>query len=171
MSRVLLITVVICTFAAAAAAQMPRKPGPEHARIGYFAGQWKVEGESEGMKYSGTVKCDWFAGGFHLVCLGDGSGAFGPLKSQVVMSHDRGAKAYILQSISNVGNTLNAKGSVADKVWTWDTELVGEKGPFKARMTMTEQSPSAYEYKMEGFLGEWIVIESGRATKVTGLVR
>jgi hypothetical protein len=168
MKTVVIVTLGICTLAATTFAQMPRRqPGPEQERLAYFAGQWKHEGESEGFKYARTETCEWFDGRFHLVCRAEGTGDFGPLKDQSVFTYDRGAKAYTFQIISSLGNTLFARGTIAGSVWTWNSELVGENGPFPARMTVTEQSPTAYTLKLEGLLdGAWIVLEESRATKV-----
>ncbi len=168
MKRIVLLTVGICTLACSAFAQPPaRRPGPEHARMSYFAGQWQFAGESDGLKYTVAQGCEWFAGGFHLVCRGEGKGELGSLINQAVFAYDPGARSYTIYSINSFGNALFGKGAVADKIWTWDTELNGVKGPFKARLTMTEQSPTAYTYKMEGLVGgSWTVLEEGHANKV-----
>jgi hypothetical protein len=168
MKSIVVMTLGVCTLAATAHSQMPRRqPGPEHARIGYFAGAWKFEGESEGLKFTIDESCEWFEGGFHLVCRGEGGGDFGRLKGQAVFAYDRGARSYTLHTMNNLGNGISAKGSISDdKVWTWDTELAGAAGPFKARLTMIEESPAAYTTKLEGLLGgAWVVLEEGRATK------
>jgi Protein of unknown function (DUF1579) len=161
------MTLVVCTLSVAAVAQGPVKPGPEHARIGYFAGEWKFEGESEGLKFTLTQSCEWFEGGFHLVCRGGGTSDLGPVKDHMVFGYDRGAKSYTLHSINSLGNAISAKGSLRDKVWTWDTELAGAQGPLQARLTLTEQSATAYTIKLEGLMGtQWMVLEAGRATKL-----
>lgn len=168
MKSVVIIALGVCTLAATAYGQMPRRqPGPEHARMAYFVGQWKFEGESEGLKFTINQTCEWFEGGFHLVCRGEGGGDLGPLKDQAVFAYDRGGKSYTLYTMNNLGNGMLAKGSIADRVWNWDTELVGAAGPFKARLTIIEQSPTAYTIMLEGLLGgAWVVLEQGRATKV-----
>lgn len=59
----------------AATAQQP-KPGPEVQRLGYYLDSWRGEGETKGGpfgpagKLSSTATCEWFAGGFQLVCRG-----------------------------------------------------------------------------------------------------
>jgi hypothetical protein len=168
MKSLVVITLGICTLAGTAYGQMPRRqPGPEHARMAYFVGQWKFDGDSEGLKYTRHETCEMFVGGFHLVCRAEGSGALGPMKDQSVMTYDRAGKSYSLHAINAFGNSLYASGSVSDSVWTWNTELVGERGAFKARLIMTEQSPTTYTFKLEGRLGDdWIVLEEGRASKV-----
>ena len=41
-----IISIAGAQVVAAQAAQAP-KPGPEHARLGYFVGKWKTEGEAK----------------------------------------------------------------------------------------------------------------------------
>src|SRR5262245_33294027 len=74
--------------AAGAPAPPAPKPGTEQKRIGYFAGHWNFQGEAKpspmgpGGKISATETCDWFAGGFQLVCRSKGTGPMGAVTSQ-----------------------------------------------------------------------------------------
>lgn len=161
------IALGICTFAAAAAAQpAARRPGPEQARLGYFAGQWTFEGTADGLTFTGNQTCEWFAGGFQLVCRAEATSDVGPLKNQAVFSYDPTSKSYRLHLFNNSGSEFYGRGTVGDGVWTWEAEAAGAMGPFKARATMTEQSATAYTIRFDGFLdGAWTMLEEGRATK------
>jgi len=151
-----------------------RKPGAEEARIGYFAGQWKFEGEVKpspmgpGGKMSGTETCTWFDGGFHLVCRSQGTGPMGAATGQSIMGYDPSEKTYTYYAINSLGIGFFVRGTVADKVWTWNSESKMEGKVMKARVTVTEQSPTAYTFKMEGSVdgGPWSVIEEAKITKV-----
>ena len=50
------------------------QPGPEHGRLGYLIGTWKIEGEQKaspsdpGGKITGTTACEWYDGRFY-VCV------------------------------------------------------------------------------------------------------
>ena len=62
----------------------PPKPGPEVQKLAYTLGTWKTEGEAKAGnpfgpagKFSGTGTCEWFAGGFHVVCRGESTGPRG----------------------------------------------------------------------------------------------
>ena len=166
MKRMLSVTLVVCTCAASALAQGMRKPGAEQARMAFFAGDWKIEGESEGLKYTLQDTCEWFEGGFHLVCRSAGGGAFGRMQGQAIFAYDGVTKSYTLFTMNNLGNGFSAKGSVNDKVWTWEAALAGPNGPMPVRLTITEESPTAYRFVLHGRVGnEWPVLEEGRATK------
>lgn len=56
----------------------PPKPEPELQKLAYFAGKWASEGEMKpssfgpGGKFTFIQTCEWFAGGFALVCHSEG---------------------------------------------------------------------------------------------------
>ena len=158
------------------AAQQPpqaQKPGPEQKRIGYFAGDWSFSGEAKpspmgpGGKITATESCSWFAGGFHLVCRTKGTGPMGPSTGQSTMSYDTGRKMYTYHAINSTGSAIFVRGQVDGKVWTWSDDMTIEGKAMKIRATVTEESPTAYSFKLEAGDGTAMaVIEEGRATKV-----
>src|SRR5688572_8932252 len=78
----------------------PPKPGAEHKAMAYFAGKWPSEGEIKpgtlgpGGKMTGTDNCEWFAGGFQIVCRGEGKGPLGPTTTLGVLAYSAADKAY-----------------------------------------------------------------------------
>ena len=152
----------------------PRKPGPEQERIGAFAGRWTYEGEAKqsAMGPGGKIKvsetCEWFAGGFHLVCRSEGRGPMGPGKGQSAMGYDPAEKTYTYHAINSHGDGFFVRGNVSGPVWTWSNESKVEGKSMKIRATVTEKSPTAYAFKLESSFdgGPWEVIEEGRGTKV-----
>lgn len=149
------------------------KPGPEQKRIGYFAGDWRFEGEAKpspmgpGGKITALESCSWFAGGFHLVCRTKGTGPMGPSTTQSTMAYDAGRKAYTYHSINSMGSVIFVRGQVDGKVWTWSDDMTIDGKAMKIRATVTEESPTAYSFKLEaGDGGAMAVVEEGRATKV-----
>lgn len=90
-------SMLVLGLAVAAAAQAPAgppKPGPEHKKLQYFAGKWTMQGELKaspfgpGGKTTATDNCEWFAGGFHLVCKSDGKGPTGEMKGLAVLGYN-----------------------------------------------------------------------------------
>ena len=169
------IALAVGLFAAPAVAQEAPKPGPELARLAYFTGTWQFDGESKdtpmgpGGKLSGTDTCEWFAGGFQLVCRGDMTGPRGPGKSGSVWAYDPMQQAYTFYGYNSMGEAFYISGSVAGKVWTWNAEFPVQGASMKLRATMTEESPTVYSYKMESSPDgtSWTLVEEGRATKKT----
>ena len=173
--KVLLSTAVAIAVASSAVlTQAPApKPGAEHKRIGYFAGQWAYQGEQKpspmgpGGKISGTESCEWFAGGFQLVCRSKGTGPKGAVTGQAVMSYDQGRKAYTYFAMSSLGDNIFVRGQVDGKVWTWIDETTVEGKPMKIRATVTEETPTSYTFKLEASVdgGPMTVMEEGKSTK------
>ena len=165
----------IALFTSVVAAQQPPapKPGPEQKRIGYFAGDWSFQGEAKPSpmgpagKSSATESCSWFAGGFQLVCQTKGTGPMGPSTGQATMAYDPGRKAYTYHAINSTGSVIFVRGQVDGKVWTWNDDMTIDGKTMKIRATVTEESPTAYSFKLEAGDGSTMaVIEEGKATKV-----
>ncbi len=174
MKRILLVSVVLAAATAVAHAQAPeRKPGAEEARIAYYAGQWALDAEvmaspmGPGGKIKGTETCEWFPGGFQLVCRSDVTGPRGAAKTHAVVAYDAGAGTYTYYGISSLGDNFFVRGNVSGKVWTWKMEAAAEGGTMNIRVTVTEQTPTAYDYRIEMSVdgGPWAVLEQGKSTK------
>ena len=176
MKSTLIAAIGIALLTTVAAARQPAqvpKPGPEQKRIGYFAGNWRFEGEAKpsplgpGGKIASTESCDWFAGGFHLVCRTKGTGPMGSSTGQSTMSFDAGRKAYAFHAVNSMGSVIFVRGQVDGKVWTWSDDVTIEGKTMQIRATVTEESPTAYSFKLEAGDGsKMAVVEEGRATKV-----
>ena len=142
-------------------------PGPEHARLENLAGRWVVEGESGGDRFTRSEVCEWFDGRFHLICRSEAAAASGIVKGQSIIGYDADAKSYTFYFISSTGTSIFMRGAVAGQVWTWNGELRVGGELMKARTTITDESPSAYVFRMEGSFGDgpWMLLEEGRGTK------
>src|SRR4030095_5524829 len=87
------------------------KPGPEVQRLAYYLGTWRGEGETKGGpfgpagKLSSTTSCEWFAGGFQLVCRGEETGPTGKRTFLNIRACDEKAKAYTEYGISSFGES------------------------------------------------------------------
>jgi uncharacterized protein DUF1579 len=169
------MAVALCV-ALGARAQAPEKkptPSPEQKKLGFFVGTWNQEGEMKGNpaaaggKISGSETCEWFTGGFQVVCHSSGNGPMGSFKGLGFMTYSADDKAYYFQGIDSMGQADSGKGTLDGKTWTFlSEERVGDK-LIHSRYTMTETSPSAYTAKWE--MSEdgqsWIPAMEMRATK------
>ena len=161
---------------ASVVAQAPKPtPGPEVKRMSYFAGQWKFEGEAKdsplgpGGKVSASETCEWFAGGFQLVCRTKGTGPKGAGTGQSVMAYDAARKAYTFFAISSHGDNIFVRGQVQGKVWTWTDELTVDGKKIKLIATVTEETATSYAFKLEAAVdgGQPMVVEQGKSTRVS----
>ena len=169
------VAVALASAVVFAQATKPAKPtpGPEHKRIAYFVGQWHYEGEAKesplgpGGKISSSETCEWFAGGFQLVCRSKGTGPKGPGSGMSIMSYDPARKAYTYYAATSFGDNIFVRGQVQDKVWTWTDEVTMEGKKVKIVATATEDSPTSTSFKLEVSVdgGPMMVIEQGKSTK------
>jgi Protein of unknown function (DUF1579) len=168
------LAVVAPCLAQTAQTPQPPKPGPEVHKLGYFVGTWKSEGEvkvgspsNPAGKFSGTETCEWFAGGFQIVCRGEDTGPLGKMTFLDILSYDVEAKVYIGYFISSRGETESDTITVTGNTWTstWEGKEAGK--PEKVRYTQVQESPTSYTFKVERSVagGPWTVIEEGKGTK------
>jgi len=163
----------IAVLAAPVWAQEAAKPGPEHARIGYFAGTWQSGGQllaspmGPAGPTSGTDICEWFSGGFQLVCHGEATGPRGTAKTGSIWSYDAAQQAYTYFGYNSMGESFYVLGHVEGKVWTWKAEVPVEGTSMHLRATITEEPPAAYSYQLEMSADgtNWTQVEKGHATK------
>jgi hypothetical protein len=156
----MLVVAVLFTAAVAAQAQEKKmeapKPGPEVKKLGYFVGNWKSEGELKenpfGMppgKYTSSDKCEWFQGGFQVVCHTNGKGPSGAMHGMGIIAYNPMDKVYTYYGIDNMGFAEQSKGNVQGDTWTYTSEMkMGDK-TYHGRYSMTTSSPDSYTYKYE----------------------
>jgi len=152
------------------------KPTPEHKRLGYFVGKWTTEGEMQASpmgpagKITGTDTCEWFSGGFAVVCRSDGKSPAGPMKSIAIMGYSTEEKVYTYYGVDNSAMTMASvpKGTrQGDGTWTYNDEGVMGGQKYKSRVTLKELSPTEYTFKMElqGPDGKWMPLMEAKSTK------
>jgi hypothetical protein len=171
----LVLGCAVMTLTTAISAQAPAlaKPGPEHANLARFAGNWKMEGKMNpgpmgpGGAFSGTESCRLFEGGFHVVCDTTGTGAMGDMKGHMVLTYDAGAGKYRYLAVNNTPNAEMAEGTYANKVWTFKSELNEGGKKLWSIFTITETTPTlhAFEWKMSDDGKKWATVMEGKSTK------
>jgi hypothetical protein len=178
LTTLVLIAAVSAAAAEVAAAQAapPSKPGPEHARLGFFVGRWKAEGEFKpgpmgpGGKFTATDTCEWFEGRFSVVCRSEGQMPTGPSRSIGILGYSPEEKVYTYYGVDNTSMTMSSvpKGTVQGKTWTYTDQGTMGGQPFKSRVTIQEESPTAYTFRIEfqGPDGKWTPMMESRNTKV-----
>lgn len=153
----------------------PPKPGPEHKRLGVFVGQWSGSGEMKpgpwgpGGKATWTETCEWFAGGFSVVCHSDSKGPMGDSKGLFILGYNAEEKKYVYFGIeSSMGNPETSKGTLQGKTWNWVGE--GKMGGkmVKSKFTIIEKAKDIHTFKGESSVdsGPWAVTMEGKSTRV-----
>lgn len=177
--RIPLVVACACLVALAPAAfaqaSSEAKPTPEHARLGYYVGQWRTEGETKaspfgpGGKVTSEDDCRWFEGQFAVVCTGQGRGPMGPSKTLGVLGYSAEEKAYTYYGLDNSRMTMTSipRGTVSGDTGTYEDEgrMGGET--FGSRFVITHLSPDAYTFRwdVQGQGGAWNTVLEGKSTR------
>ncbi len=138
----------------------PPKPGPEHQKLAYFAGKWTSEGESKASefgpagKFTFTQTCEWFDGGFALVCHSEGKIGEGAFKGLNVMSYDLSEKTYVYFETNSFGENVFSRGKVDGDTWAWTNTATMNGKAVRARFTLKQASADAATFKFEMASGD-----------------
>ena len=131
------------------------KPGPEHKRMEHFLGKWTGSAEMKpgpfgpGGKMTWTETCEWFEGGFAVVCKSEGSSPMGQMKGLGILGYNAEEKFYTYYGVDNSGWSDYSKGKLQGKTWTYSSEgKIGGK-PFKSRFAIEETSETTQSFKAE----------------------
>jgi Protein of unknown function (DUF1579) len=157
-----------------AEAQAPQ-PTAEHKRLGYFVGKWKVEGEMKpgpmgpGGKFTSSDTCEWFEGGFSVICRSEGKMPAGQVKSLGILGYSPEEKVYTYYGTDNSGMGMASvpKGTLQGDTWTYNDESTMGGAKVKSRVTIKELSPTSHTFRMEfqGPDGKWMPAMESKSTK------
>jgi hypothetical protein len=75
-----------------------------------------------GGKLSLSETCEWFTGGFNVVCRTETTGFMGDVTTLTVLTYDAEHKVYRLHEFNSMGRGDAAKGTVDGDTWTFDGE-------------------------------------------------
>jgi Protein of unknown function (DUF1579) len=169
-------TVVLTIWIGIATAQQPPeplKPMPEHKALGYFAGKWTSQSAMKpgaygpGGKMTSKDDCQWFEGGFQLVCHSQAQGPVGSMASMGIMTYNPNERVYSYYGIDNKGMSELSIGRKEGSKWTFmSTTQMGDQ-TMKSRYTIIEGTPTAYTFKWETSPdgAQWSTLMEGKSTK------
>ncbi len=165
---------LVCAAGATAQPQQAPKPTADHQKMNYFVGTWSMTGEMKpspfgpGGKTSGTETCEWFDGGFSVVCRSQGTTPMGTAKGLAIMGYNADEKVYTYYGIDNSPMNMATvpKGTIAGDTWTFTDESTMGGKKVKSRFVLkTAPKSYAFKWEMEEAPGKWATIMDGTATK------
>jgi Protein of unknown function (DUF1579) len=151
------------------------KPGAEIQKLAYYLGTWEGAGEAKdgpfgpGGKLSSTTTCEWFAGGFHLVCRGEEHGPTGKRTFLNIRGYDEKTKGYTEYSVSDLGESeYNTGGTIVGNKRTFTFAIDAGGKPTQLRYVEVQVSPTLFTYQAAASTdgGPWTVIAEGKVKKV-----
>src|ERR1700723_2404602 len=161
-------TVFLATSLQAQAPQGAPKPGAELKKLDYYIGTWKAAGEAKpfgpmpGGKFTSTEKCEWYSGGFFVMCHSEGSGPMGPEKGVSFTGYDTNEKVYTYHEFTSTGDAIDAKGTVNGDTWNWTADSKMGDAKVSVRVTIKEVSSTEYTFKLRLYKtagGFWVLEE------------
>ena len=153
------------------------KPGPEQKKLGYFVGKWSADAEMKpnpfmpGGKVTSLDACEWFEGGFAVVCRSEGKGPMGPMKSIGILGYSTEEKVYTYYALDSgpMAMATVSRGTTQDGTWVYNDEAKMGGKMVKSRYTIKETSPTSYTFKWEmlGGDGSWQTLMEGKTAKAS----
>jgi hypothetical protein len=150
------------------------QPSAEHKKLGVFVGTWNDEAEIKpgplrpGGRMSLTESCEWFTGGFSIVCHTETTGFMGDLKALSVLSYDSEEKVYRFYELNSMGRNSTAKGIVDGDTWTFSGESKMGNKLIKSRFMIKMPSPDSATMRTEMSVdgGPWTLLMELKGTRV-----
>jgi hypothetical protein len=157
------------------------KPHPQIRKLGYFVGQWTVEGAilpgpwGAGGTFSWTDTTKWMAGKFFVVGHWDFKmpRALGGNGEEIfVMGYDENQNAYTFDAFSSQGLHQVSRGTLSRDTWIWTSEAIRDGQTVRQKMTMKVVSRRNYTLKFEISTkrntlkrDSWLTFMQGKATR------
>ena len=148
-------------------------PSPQQAAMGYFAGDWVLEGTakvspgSPGGPLKGTEHGEWVQGNYFLETHTKMHSPLGDIRATRVMEYSPQKNAYAYNVYNSLGEHQLAIGHVQGNTWTWIADEQMNGVATQGRYTMTIVSPTVYTFKSEVATpnGGWSTVMEGKATR------
>ncbi len=178
-SRFAILVLVIAAWTSAGSGLTPPDsqpilfPTPEHEKMNYFAGDWKLQGTMKvsstvsGGDFTSTEHSEWVSGNFFLQTQSSMHSVMGDVRGVRVMEYNADDKVYTYNAYNSLGEHQMATGHVMDHVWTWTSEAKMNGVIAKGRYTITVVSPLVYTFKYETQTpaGAWSTVMEGKAMR------
>jgi hypothetical protein len=174
-ASVVVLALLLLSNAVSQAPQQPSNsgPSPQQAAMGYFAGDWTLQGTakisptSPSAPFKGTERGEWVQGNYFLETHTKMSGPMGDLRATRVMEYNPQKNLYAYNVYNSLGEHNMATGEFLGNTWVWNAEEQLNGLTTKGRYTITIASPTSYTFKSEvaNPNGGWATVMEGKATR------
>ena len=98
-----------------------------------------------------TDDCQWFEGGFSVICRSEGKTPAGPTKSIGILGYSPEEKVYTYYGVDNTNMTMASvpKGTIQGDTWTYNDEgmMGGKKFKTRSRSRSSLPRPTPSKWK------------------------
>jgi hypothetical protein len=170
----LLLVAQLSTIAVAQANPAPAAPSPQQQVMGYFVGNWSLQGTtkisptSPPAEFTGKEQSEWTQGSYFVETHSDVHGPLGDVRSTRVMEYNPKSHLYLYNLYNSLGEHIIAMGHLDGNTWTWKAEEKLNDVIAQARYTFNFVSKDSYTFKKEiqpTTNGPWVTIMQGTATR------
>jgi hypothetical protein len=152
----------------------PTGPGPEQQVMGYFVGNWSLQGtmkispSSPPAAFHAKEESAWVSGQYFVETHTDLHGPMGDVRSTRVMEYNPADKVYTYNAYNSLGEHIMAIGHVDGNAWNWTAEQKLNGVVVPARYTFNFVSKNSYTFKSEVQSpgGAWATVMEGTATRM-----
>jgi hypothetical protein len=150
-------------------------PGPEHQKLGFLVGTWKIERVTKKNLYQpaedkrGYIQTgEWFDGHFCVLCRLQQILPTRPYGKVSIFGYDSEAETYFCYVFMSTGHRIFYSGTQAGNTWIFVSDAKEGEKSFKYRWSIVEESPtlttSKVEFSENG--GPWTLGSEGTWTKM-----
>lgn len=120
------------------------QPGAEHQKLSPIVGKWTVEG----MEDSFVEICEWYPGGYFVVCNSESKTKTGIAKGVSVLGYSKEEKLYTYYHYGSTGSSQTLRCNIIDNVFNFFGEETVNGNLTKTKVTMTPQGDN-FHFKEE----------------------
>ena len=137
-------------------------PGPEVKQLGFYVGKWNEAGQSRSGsaepfgKLSGNESCEWFSGGFAVVCRESTVDRNGNSEGLYILAYDSGKKLYTVYGTDQMGTIYSGTGTLESGTWRWTAEAAWQGSTTQMRYTFHPASEGGRTMQVEIAEGDGI---------------
>jgi uncharacterized protein DUF1579 len=151
----IVLMLFICVIVSNTLAEEPQKPASEVKQLGFYVGKWNELGESRPSgaeafgKLSGHESCEWFSGGFAVVCRESTMDRSGNSESLYILAYDPGKKVYTVYGTDQTGTIYSGTGTLENGTWRWTAEARWQASTMQMRYTFNSASGGGRTMQVE----------------------
>ncbi len=172
--RLLTISFILTCLAVAQSPQQAPAPSPAQQMMGYFVGNWKLQGTvklsptAPAGPFTSTEHSEWVPGSFFVETHSSMKSPMGNIRGMRIMEYNPADKTYTYNAYNSLGEHQVAIGHVQGNVWTWTAEEKMNGVTVGGRYTVTLVSATSYTFTSEVSTpsGGWNTVMEGKATRV-----
>jgi hypothetical protein len=169
----LLLSIIVGSAIANAQAPAAAGPTPEQQVMGYFVGNWSLQGTtkvsptSPPVDFHGKEESAWVQGQYFVETHTTMHGPLGDVRGTRVMEYNPADHVYTYNLYNSLGEHIMAIGHLDGNTWTWTAEqkLNGVVVPARYSFKFVSKNSYSFTSEVQSPDGKWATVMQGTATR------